>query len=462
MTLWNDYEGKTIAEVYPLKKLVRPEGRSAFFETANGTGTLSMIRLTEALNDEYEMLERWRQVKEVHQENLVAIKTFGQTTFDGVPLAYALMELTDANLADILKERPLTASETTEVAKGVVAALVALHASGLVHEHIDATNVLATGEVIKLRSDCVRECVADPEFSPMTCDELKQRDVHDLGALLLRCLTLERQVTPSMRRLPAPFDSIVKKGMDGSWGLAEIAGALNPAVVRPEGLPARSLVPQSVLAEAMPRAVVVEAGSEFVERHEPAAAVAPAGPALHVRRIQNTVEPAPRSAFFWMACAAGLIAILLIAWMLLRGKPASAPAVVAHVPTIADTPVGRPPKPSAVVTQEAPAPRAGKAPIAQQPVSSPVKTDAKVGDGTGNWRVIACTYNHEAQAQAKVVSIRKQHPALNPEVFSPSSGVFLVSVGGVMTRSEAETIRNRARRAGLARDTFIRNYKTRS
>ena len=64
MQLWNDYEGRTIAEVYPLNKLIRPEGRSAFFLTTNGTGTPSMVRVIEAHFDESEILNRWRQVSE--------------------------------------------------------------------------------------------------------------------------------------------------------------------------------------------------------------------------------------------------------------------------------------------------------------------------------------------------------------------------------------------------------------
>src|SRR5258705_13339099 len=60
MQLWNDYEGRTIAEAYPLNKLVRPEGRSAFFLTTNGTGTPAMVRVIEAHFDESEILHRWR------------------------------------------------------------------------------------------------------------------------------------------------------------------------------------------------------------------------------------------------------------------------------------------------------------------------------------------------------------------------------------------------------------------
>src|ERR1700712_563338 len=102
MHLWSDYEGKTIADAYPLGQLIRPEGRSAFFATSNGTGVPAVIRLTESLNDEAEM----------KQEHLVTIRKYGRTKFESTPLAYALMEPSDGSLAEILRERPLTPIET--------------------------------------------------------------------------------------------------------------------------------------------------------------------------------------------------------------------------------------------------------------------------------------------------------------------------------------------------------------
>ena len=56
MQLWNDYEGKTIAGKYPLGPLVRPEGRSALFQLSAGVEAPAIIRLTEAINDEGQML----------------------------------------------------------------------------------------------------------------------------------------------------------------------------------------------------------------------------------------------------------------------------------------------------------------------------------------------------------------------------------------------------------------------
>src|SRR5262249_15599381 len=69
MKLWNDYEGRILADNYPLQKLLRPEGRSAFFATTNGTGTLSTIRIIEAHYDESEILSRWKAVSAITQPN---------------------------------------------------------------------------------------------------------------------------------------------------------------------------------------------------------------------------------------------------------------------------------------------------------------------------------------------------------------------------------------------------------
>src|SRR3954469_21998172 len=123
MKLWSDYEGRTIAEAYPLKKLVRPEGRSAFFLTTNGTGTPALVRVIEAHFDESEILTRWKAVSEIGQENLVTMRKFGETELDGTPLVYAVMEPTELSLEDLLQNRTLTIEEARELASSLVAAI---------------------------------------------------------------------------------------------------------------------------------------------------------------------------------------------------------------------------------------------------------------------------------------------------------------------------------------------------
>ncbi|SNT25508.1 hypothetical protein SAMN05421770_106113 [Granulicella rosea] len=437
MHLWSDYEGKTIAEAYPLGQLIRPEGRTAFFATANGTGTPAVIRLTESLNDEHEMLSRWQQVADLGEEHLVTIKKFGQTSFDGTPLAYALLELTDASLADILRERPLTPAETVEVGHSLVAALKALHAKDLVHEHLTPESVLAVGEVIKLRSDCVREATNDLDHTP---EALKQRDVHALAELLLRCLTLDANLTPATR-LAAPFDRIVPRGLDGAWGLDEIDAALTPPPT-PEVKP---LVPEGVIAAAHAAAETHRlelADAAQAEPYEPVQAELPLQSA-RVSRIYSPVKAAPKPPLFWGGVAAAALLALFVVWHLVQGRPVTsatatapaAPATVAPSPikTIDDAP-------------NPPAAKAGVATVATQP----------------GWHVVAYTYNHEDQAWQKVASLRAEHSSLRPEVFSPSGRApFLVTLGGGMSRAEAEALRRQARKDGLPRDVFTRDYRAR-
>ncbi len=229
MQLWTEYEGRKIEGTYTLGKLLRSEGRNGFFATADTTGKAAVIRLTEPHYDEDELLKRWRQVADMRQANLIGIERFGQTDFDGVVITYALMEANDANLGDVLRERPLTLTEThAGRAFRPCARSRRIHASGLVHEHIEPVNVLAVGETVKLRSDCVRECIADIEFNtPEGCAELRRRDVHDFGMLLLECLTLEKRYNPGLN-LPDGFRRLIPHMLDGTWTLDQVGQLVNP------------------------------------------------------------------------------------------------------------------------------------------------------------------------------------------------------------------------------------------
>src|SRR5271168_270501 len=233
MDLWTEYEGRTIDGVYPLTKLIRPEGRSAFFSTSNGTGVPTVIRLIESHFDGDEILTRWRGVAALNHPNLVNLKSFGHVVVDETSLVYAVMEAVDANLGEILRERRLTELETRQIATSLLAAIEALHSNGFVHEHVEPENVLAVGEVIKLRSDCIRENLEGEEGR-----ELKRQDVRDYAAVLLEALTQKKTLKEAARDLPlpAPFEEIVRKGMSGEWGLAQIGAALKSRAAAMEHL----------------------------------------------------------------------------------------------------------------------------------------------------------------------------------------------------------------------------------
>lgn len=470
MHLWTEYEGRTIAGAYTLGRLLRSEGRNGFFATSDNTGHSAVIRLTEAHYDEDEQLKRWSQVAEVHQDNLIEIEQVGKTTFEGVPLTYALMEPDDANLGDVLKERPLTVAETTQVAKSVVAALSALHGNGLVHEHVESANVLAVGEVVKLRSDCIRECVADIEFNtPEGCAELRRRDIHDLGVLLLQCLTLEKEWTQATN-VPEPFSRLIPRALDGSWTLDQIAafldptasikrsspaanGSVAPSTAVPMTVPARS--PSGAARNGTTAKPVLERTNTVAQPGTPVRPLAnDAAASVPLRARQRTEiseASAPSMNKIWAVCISSAVVLVLLLWHFLGSKPA-APATTA--PTATVPAASAPAAPVAAAPQPA-APRARPpaAPVADTAPETP--TAAAAGRG---WYVIAWTYNHQGQAQAKADRINRRS-GLHAQVFSPSGHApYLIALGGPMSEQEASALQHRARRSGMPRDTFIRKY----
>jgi hypothetical protein len=448
MELWTEYEGRTIDGAFRLTKLIRPEGRSAFFSTSNGTGIPTVIRLIESHFDDDEILARWRGVQALDHANLVKLKSFGQVTVDETSLVYAVMEPVEANLAEILAERRLTPVETRQVAISLVAALEALHSNGFVHEHVESAHVLAVGEEIKLRSDCIRETPEGEEGS-----ELKRWDVFDFSVVLLQALTQHKTLEDAERELPLPepFDEIVRKGMSGEWGLREIASALNPGLNAPPVAPpvARPVVAPAVAVER-PVAPLPEVQS------------APA------RRVSAPVEEEPRGIeVSRLVIGVGAMVLLLLIWFFVHGRATKSKAAVQE--SAAPSVVAQGSDAAATQSAAAPAPEASSAPVtANVPPPAPEPTSARstpepttTGDARGQWRVVAYTYNREAQAQQKATSVAAKHPELKPEVFTPNGHApYLVTVGGTMSREEAFALVKKAKGQGwLPRDGYAQNYR---
>ncbi|MBS1799826.1 MAG: hypothetical protein JSS95_08380 [Acidobacteria bacterium] len=296
MKLWSDYEGRTIAEAYPLKKLVRPEGRSAFFLTTNGTGTPALVRVIEAHFDESEILTRWKTVSEIGQENLMVMRKFGETELDGTPLVYAVMEPTEISLEDLLYNRTLTVDEGRELAQSLIAALEALHTRGLIHGQVEPANILAAGDLVKLRSDCVKVAADDPDGGP-TVAEQKAADAHALAVVLLQALTGRTSLQGSATLLPSPFDGIIRNGLSGRWGLAEMSSALGPVKPKQVAQPPATSVQQPAAPAAAPEAAVASIAPQPEKSVE---AVAPAKretPAVATAAVATATAPTQANLF---------------------------------------------------------------------------------------------------------------------------------------------------------------------
>ncbi len=438
MELWTEYEGTTIDGAFPLTKLLRPEGRSALFSTSNGTGVAKLIRLIESHFDDDEILARWRGVTALNHPHLLKLEKYGKVTLDETALVYAVMERVDTDLSEVLKRQRLTVAEAGQLAVSLAAALETLHAHGFIHEHVEPGCVLAVGEVVKLRSDCIREAPEGEEGRV-----LKRRDVRDLGVVVLQALTQER--TPEAARstpLPAPFDEIVPKAMSGEWGPAEIIASLKPPAA-----------PRNAVTVPPPP-------KPYTARPDSSLPAAPSEPKAAADRIHIPIDYEARGAGARTGMRAGLaaaigLAVILCVWLgwHLLHRPAGAPQEAsAPAPVAADS--------AASSAPSAPASDSGV------PAASGRKAPASVPQARSHddlsrdqWRVIAYTYNHEAQAQQKVATVAQRHPELHPEVFTPSGHEpYLVTVGGIMSRDEAFALVRKVRGEGLPGDSYAQNY----
>ena len=293
------------------------------------------------------------------------------------------------------------------------------------HEHVEAENVLAVGETIELRSDCIRET---PEGEDGR--ELKRKDVHDFAVVLLQALT---QGKTSGAVLPAPFEQMVRKGMSGEWGLVQIGAAL-------EGKAAVAAAPV-LQSSAVPVAGPVE-GVPVARRAE---AIPVPAPSVS-RRIRGKVEERRRRfGVRGVAYLLGIVFLVLLGWFFMHGKAASSSAAA----------------PSAAPQQaatESPANVALSVSEAAPPAEGTAMSSTE--DSRGRWRVVAFTYNQEEQARQKATTIAQVHPDLNPTVFTPNGHApFLVTLGGQMSKQDAFVFSGKAKREGMPKDTYAQNYR---
>jgi hypothetical protein len=465
MELWTEYEGRTIDGAFPLKKLLLPEGRSAFFSTSNGKGVPTVIRLIASHFDEEEILARWRGVEALGHPNILKIEQYGQLVLDDTTVVYAVIEPVDASLAEVIAGQRLTVAEARQLASSLASALDVLHMHGFVHEHVEPANVFAVGEEVKLRGDCIRET---PEGERGL--DAKRRDVHDLAVVLLRALTQAEtlEVATKVQPLPVPFDEIVRNGLSGAWGLGQITAALDA---------------RGSAVSVAPASRATSAAVPVMERRD--AAKTPAEPASGRDTPEpmpvkgRFVPPTPRPLFVmdggrrslppakWLA-AAGL-AVLLVFWLIWHiahvrpanqnvatqggsaggsatASPGSGPAGTGHAGA-RQTGRASAAKPTA----------AGSSVAGKKPLPAQENAGADVRE---QWRVVAFTYNHADQAQKKVGTIAQNHADLHPEVFTPTGRApYLVTVGGVMTHDQAFAFAQQVRRQGLPRDTYAQNYR---
>lgn len=397
---WSRLPGIRLGGIHELREWIGDDGTHRYFGT-NAVGEIPAGAIIAVVAGEEKLLEnqlsQWNLARRFVHPNLVRVYETGYDEVEGQALVYAVMERPDEDLGSVTLGRALTAAETTDVARALIAALGYLHQQGFVHGNVDPFSIVAIGDSIKL----VTHDAAPAEPS------LIASDIRALGFTL--CQLLSKKIDNALissKALPQPFDEIVRGCTQRGWGLRQVERVL-------DGLPA-----EEISAVPAPTPIMrTETIRALPERDVPMG--------NHVKWISG-------------AAAVGIIAaVLFVATS--REKP------------VASAPPADKPKQAAVSTTVQ----------TSSPVVAASIADVGRPAPPQDWRVIAYTYASKKDAEERARRVQTRWPDVRAEVFSPrgNSGPHLVALGGTMSRDEAMRLRTKLRAKGLPRDTFARNFK---
>ncbi len=251
--LWEEYEGEVINNTFPLRQYLRGSGHSAVFLTqlSGPQPSKAAVKLIPAGEFADVQLSLWRRGSQLSHPNLLGLHQSGRCQLAGMDLLYVVMEYAEEDLSQILPERPLAASEARDMLEPVLDALTYLHGQGLIHSHIKPSNILATGDRLKLSSDTLFPSGESRKFpgeldvyAPPECATsalTAASDVWSLGMTLVEALTQRApewqpasQTGPvAPDTLPQPFLDIARHALNLDpklrWTIADIRVCLNPA-----------------------------------------------------------------------------------------------------------------------------------------------------------------------------------------------------------------------------------------
>lgn len=429
---WKQWQGQIVDAKFPLRQYLGGSEHSAVFLTERGEPSQkAAIKFIQVEETETELqLSHWKRALQLSHPHVLRVFDCGRCRLGDFDLIYVVMEFAGENLAQFLPQRPLTPAEARDVLAPALVALAYLHSQGLVHGHVQPSNILAIEDVLKLSSDGI-SLVSEipPEGAPTAIlstpyaapeaaagNISPSADIWSLGMTLVETLTqrlpvVDTNASPSIQpqdpqlpdTLPALFLDIarhcLKRDPQQRWTVVEIGARLNPSApvaVAPVAKPAAAATSASVVNAGQPAHTLAQAQEQStmaVPRSEPIYQPAtPARPPLHVqsgairdplsrprydlslpRLKRPPLMPMPKSNYLVLGIlvALGLAALLVVPRMLShRGATGQAASIEPKEPPAAKPPQLLTHEKNQAKSQQKVSSTAA-APIAQRPSTPP-------------------------------------------------------------------------------------------
>jgi TonB family protein len=245
---WKAWEGLVVDARFPLKQWLGGSDHSAVFLTerpGQGKVAIKLIKTDTVIADQ--KLARLRAAAQLSHPHLIRIFETGRADIKGTPVIYAVMELADEDLSQILPQRALSPAEVAEMLPPLLDALSYLHGKGLIHGSVKPSNVVAVGEQLKLSSEQAVPAAQPPserriwgmydaperaggKVSPVS-------DVWSVGVMIVSALTQNVSATAQSApgvaaSIPEPFGGITRECLqidpNARCSIADIQARLRP------------------------------------------------------------------------------------------------------------------------------------------------------------------------------------------------------------------------------------------
>ena len=212
---WRLWEGQVVDGCLPLRQYLGGVEKSAVFLTQIGDPEPrnAAIKLVLAPAQDAELLSQWERAAQLSHPHLLRVLRIGSCRVNQIALHYLVTEYAEENLAAVLADRPLSATEMREMLGPLLDALAYVHGEGLVHGHLKPANILAVEDQLKLSVDGISR-VGDlgtapsppgrydpPEFGDRGCSPVG--DVWSFGVTLVEALTQQLPVLGGPKEKPA-------------------------------------------------------------------------------------------------------------------------------------------------------------------------------------------------------------------------------------------------------------------
>ncbi len=195
---WSGLEG-SFAGSWRLESFLGDRDGKGFFLTANpADSSPALVEIIPADSESAAAVRSsWNLARRFSLDNLMRVFETGETTRDNAQAYYAVLQLPDDDISEIVAKRAMNVGEARSMLSSVATALDYLHQRDISHGAVIPSNVLLVGSTFKLSADTLGPAGESGRDS----------DIRQLGQTLVQAITRKSDAS-ALRTLPAPFREI--------------------------------------------------------------------------------------------------------------------------------------------------------------------------------------------------------------------------------------------------------------